>query len=258
MSFTTIDVGASGDRGNITLDRPDKLNPLSAVTLSELVQAAEWFDERPQVKVVIVGGRGRAFSSGADVSAFASADTGTAERREAADKGRMMAEAIEGMRAITVASLRGHCVGGGLVLAAACDLRIAAQGTRFAIPEVDLGIPLAWGGIPRLVREIGPAMTKELVLTCRPFSAEEGRALGFVNRVVAEDELDSEVAELAAQLAAKSSLTLTATKRAVNAASSQMASTAGSWNDADSLLTALSDPESRDAARAYLERLAGR
>jgi enoyl-CoA hydratase/carnithine racemase len=258
MPFTTIEVGASGARGTITLDRPDKLNPLSAATLRELAQAADWFDERPEVKVVIVTGRGRAFSAGADVSVFAGADVGVAERREAADTGRQMAEAIEGMRAVTIASVRGHCVGGGLVLAAACDLRIAAQGTRFSIPEVDLGIPLAWGGIPRLVREIGPAMTKELVLTCRPFTAEEGKALGFLNRVVADDELEQAVEELASQLAAKSALTLTATKRAVNATSGEMASTAGAWNDADALLTALSDPESRDAARAYLQRLASR
>jgi len=186
---------------------------------------------------------------------FAGADPGVAARREAADAGRLMAEAIESMRAVTIARIRGHCVGGGLVLAAACDLRVAADTTRFSIPEVDLGIPLAWGGIPRLVREIGPAMTKELVLTCRPFTAAEARELGFVTRIVNEDRLEEAVEELAAQLLRKSALTLTATKHAVNAASREMASTSGAWSDADSLLTALSDPESRRAAQAYLERL---
>lgn len=258
MSFTTIEVNAAGVRGTITLNRPDKLNPLSTETLRELADAAHWFDQRPDVKVVVVSGRGRAFSSGADVSVFAGADPGVAAQREAADAGRLMAEAIESMRAITVARIQGHCVGGGLVLAAACDLRVAADTTRFSIPEVDLGIPLAWGGIPRLVREIGPAMTKELVLTCRPFTAEEARALGFVNRVVGEQHLDETVDELAAQLVQKSSLTLTATKRGVNAASRAMASTSGAWSDADSLLTALSDPESRRAAQDYLERLSRR
>ena len=162
------------------------------------------------------------------------------------------------MRAVTIAAIRGHCVGGGLVLAAACDLRVAADSTRFSIPEVDLGIPLAWGGIPRLVREIGPAMTKELVMTCRPFTAEEGRALGFLNRVVPDEQLDGAVEELAAELAAKSPYTLAATKRAVNAASGEMVSTAGAWNDADSLLTATADPESRQAAAQYLQRLGDR
>jgi enoyl-CoA hydratase/carnithine racemase len=255
MPFSTIDVNAAGSRGAIELNRPEKLNPLSTETLRELAAAAHWFDERPEVKVVVVSGKGRAFSAGADLSAFAGADPGVASLRDAADAGRLMAEAIESMRAITVARIRGHCVGGGLVLAAACDLRVAASTTRFSIPEVDLGIPLAWGGIPRLVREIGPAMTKELVLTCRPFTAEEAKALGFLNRVVGEQELEEAVDELAAQLEQKSSLTLTATKRGVNAASSAMASTAGAWSDADSLLTALGDPESRRAAEHYLGRL---
>ena len=163
MSFTTIEVSAEGVRGTITLNRPDKLNPLSTATLRELADASRWFDQRPDVKVVVVTGSGRAFSSGADVSVFAGADPGVTAQREAADAGRLMAEAIESMRAITIARIQGYCVGGALVLAAACDLRVAADTTRFSIPEVDLGIPLAWGGIPRLVREIGPAMTKELV-----------------------------------------------------------------------------------------------
>jgi len=255
MPFNTIEVHAVEARGEITLNRPDKLNPLSAETLHELAEAARWLDRRPEVKVVIVGGRGRAFSSGADVSVFAGADPGVPARRAAADAGRLMAEAIESMRAVTIARIQGHCVGGGVVLAAACDLRVAADTTRFSIPEVDLGIPLAWGGIPRLVREIGPAMTKELVLTCRPFTAAEARELGFVNRVVGEEQLEQAVEELAAQLLQKSSVTLTATKRGVNAASNAIVSTAGAWSDADTLLTALGDPESRRAAQDYLERL---
>ena len=90
-----------------------------------------------------------------------------------------MADAIEQMRATTIVRLHGHIVGGGVVLASACDMRVAAEDARFSIPEIELGIPLAWGGIPRLVREIGPAMTKELVMTCRPFTSQEAKALGL-------------------------------------------------------------------------------
>lgn len=253
--FSTIEVGVEGAVGRLDLDRPDKLNPLSTLTLTELAAAARWFDEQPAVKVVVVAGRGRAFSAGADLSAFAGADAGAPAQRDGADAGRLMAEAVESMRAVTVARIQGHCVGGGVVLAAACDLRIAAEGTRFAIPEVDLGIPLAWGGIPRLVREIGPAFTKELVMTCRPFLADEAHRMGFVNRVVPEAELDGAVDQLVAELVTKSTFTLTATKRGVNAVLDAMVPTGGAWNDADLLVTALRDPESREAARAYLSRL---
>jgi enoyl-CoA hydratase/carnithine racemase len=175
--------------------------------------------------------------------------------RQAADAGRRMAEAIEEMRAVTVARIHGHCVGGAVVLAAACDLRIAADDTRFSIPEVDLGIPLAWGGIPRLVREIGPVRTKELVMTCRPFGATEAMAAGFLNQVVPMSGLDSAVDELVGMLVGKSALTLTATKRHTNAVTEGMVGTARAWNDADSLVTALRDPESRAAGAAYLNGL---
>ena len=133
-------------------------------------------------------------------------------------------------------------------------LRIPADDTVFAIPEVDLGIPLTWGGIPRLIRELSPAIVRELVLTCRRFDAAEARDLGFVNRVVPRGELESAVGELAASLALKAPSVLRATKRQVNAALEAVASTAGAWSEADLLGAATADPEARAAARAYLAR----
>lgn len=262
MQFSEIQVTVDGRRAEITLNRPDKLNPLGTTTLNELVLAARHLDTLPGVKVVVVAGRGRAFSAGADLAAFTAAPSGGAGDttpgavgREAADAGRQMAEAIEAMRAVTIARIHGHCVGGAVVLAAACDLRIAADDARFAIPEVDLGIPLAWGGIPRLVREIGPARTKELVMTCRPFGATEALAAGFLNRVTPAAGLDAAVDELVGLLVDKSAFTLTATKRHTNAVTEVMVGAARAWNDADSLVTALHDPESRAAAAAYLKGL---
>ena len=163
-----------------------------------------------------------------------------------------MAEAMERMSALSIAAIKGPCVGGGVVLAGVCDLRVAADDTVFSIPEVDLGIPLAWGGIPRLVREIGPAFTRELVLTCRPFGPDEAKALGFVNRVVPRAELESAVDELAQQLARKAPSVVRATKRQVNEALEDMAPTVGAWVDADLLGAAMRDPEARRAARDYL------
>jgi enoyl-CoA hydratase/carnithine racemase len=248
--FETLRVEVEGSIGHLTLDRPRKLNPLSTETLTELAAAARWFDEQREVKVVVVRGAGRAFSAGADLTSFA----GPSELspRDAADRGREMADAIENMRALCIAEIQGWCIGGGLVLAAACDLRIASEDARFSIPEVDLGIPLAWGGIPRLVREIGPALTKELVLTCRPFDAAEAKTAGFLNRVVPAEALATTVTELAESLAAKATHALTSTKRHVNAVTDQMVGTMRSWADADGLVTAFGDAECAAARRAYL------
>jgi len=169
-----------------------------------------------------------------------------------------MVEAVESMNAVTISAVHGHCVGGGVLLAAACDLRLASESARWAIPEVDIGIPLAWGGIPRLVREIGPAATRELVLTCRPFSSAEAKSLGLLNEVLADDALMARASELAELLAAKSTLTLRSTLTAVDAAAEALVSTAGAWSDADSLVTALHDPESREVAARYLSDRAKR
>lgn len=252
--FSTLRVEIDGPIGRITLTQGDKLNPLGTVPLREIAAAAKWFDST-SAHIVIVTGEGRGFSSGFDLREFAGAERGegsAGSNREQADLGRLMAEAMDRMTALTIAAIKGPCVGGGVVLAGACDLRIAADDTVFSIPEVDLGIPLAWGGIPRLVREIGPALTRELVLTCRPFSPEEALRAGFVNRVVPRAELESTVDELAAQLAEKAPSVVRATKRQVNEALENMASTTGAWADADQLGAALRDPDARAAARAYL------
>jgi enoyl-CoA hydratase/carnithine racemase len=249
--FETLEVSLQDGIGTLWLNRPEKLNALSQQTLCELTDAARWFDKQPEARVVIVGGRGKAFSSGADLSGFPNANAPGARR--AADTGRIMAEAIEGMTALTIARIQGWCVGGGLVLAAACDLRVATDTTRFSIPEIDLGIPLAWGGIPRLVREIGPALTKELVATCREFDSQEALTAGFLNRVVNPDDLDETVQALAVQIAAKPANPVAATKRHVNAVTSQMTGTMRSWSDADSLLAAMIDPECMESRKAYLK-----
>ena len=251
-SFETLRVEVSGALGRLVLARPEKLNPLSSTALEEIAAAARLFDATPAVKVVLVSGEGRAFCAGADMESFVS--SGERSTREAADLGNAMANALEDMRAVSVAALHGWCVGGGLVLASACDLRVAADDTRFSIPEIDLGLPLAWGGIPRLVREIGPAATRDLVMTGRRFDAAEALSLGFLNRVVPAAELEAEALALAESLAAKAGHALFSTKRHVDAVTRQMVGTQHAWADADGLVTAFGDEECGEARRAYLKQ----
>ena len=142
--FETLVVEKKGAIGELRLARPDKLNPLSMGALEEIAAAARYFDEQEEIKVVIVCGEGRAFSAGADLAGF----SGPSQRssHEAAEIGRRMADSLEAMQAISIARIQGWCIGGGFVLASACDLRVASEDARFSIPEVDLGIPLTWGG----------------------------------------------------------------------------------------------------------------
>lgn len=251
-TFETLEVSVQGAIGHMALARPKRLNALSRQTLQDLAQASRWFDEQREVKVVVVSGQGASFCAGFDLNDFMNPDPEWGVR-ESADLGRLMAEAVTNMNALTIASIRGNCIGGGVVLAASCDLRVATDSANFVIPEVDLGIPLAWGGIPRLVREIGPAATKELVLTCRPFGSAEAKSLGFLNTIVSEAELDNHVQALAESLAAKPGYSLRTTKQQVNAVTEEMIGTARNANDADSLVIATYDAESRAASAAYLK-----
>jgi len=253
VEFENLQVSVDGAIGSLVLNRPGRLNALTFNALSDLAEAARWFDSQIDVKVVKVTGAGGSFCSGFDLDVFASPDP-SVPRRELADRGRIMADAITEMRAITIVAMQERCVGGGMVLATACDLRIAAHDCLFSIPEADLGIPLSWGGIPRLVREIGPALTKEMVLTCREFEAEEAAAIGFLNRVVPADRLFVELDELAHKVAGKSKLVITTTKSHVNAVSDEIATTTHARRDADLLVSALADEESRAVGAAYLDR----
>ena len=250
-NFENLLVEVEGRVGRVTMNRPEKLNALSRQLMSEIVQLGAWLKLREDIRVIIFSGAGRSFCAGFDLNDFSSASDGESPR-QAADLGRLATNALTDVPQITIAAVHGHCVGGGVVLVAACDLRVATTDTTFIIPEVDLGIPLAWGGIPRLVREIGPALTKELVLTCRPFGASEAKAIGFINQVVATSDLDTTVTDLATNLASKTLYSLHSTKQQVNAVMEEIAGTGRSAGDADMLVYAMRDTESREAAARYL------
>jgi len=249
--FKTLIVEVDNRVGRVTMNRPEKLNALSSELMSEIVQLGAWLKLREDIRVIVFSGAGRSFCAGFDLNDFSSASAGESPR-QAADLGRLATNALTDVPQLTIAAVHGHCVGGGVVFVAACDLRVATTDTTFIIPEVDLGIPLAWGGIPRLVREIGPALTKELVLTCRPFGADEAKSIGFINRVVAPSDLETTVTELAENLASKTLYSLHSTKQQVNAVMEEIAGTGRSAGDADMLVYAMRDPESREATARYL------
>ncbi len=240
--------GADGRIALMTLNRPEKHNALSIALLRDLVEACHQLNRAPDVRVVIIRGAGdKAFSAGFDLVDLASGDASGAQL------GFDATEAIDRLRPVTIAAIQGHCIGGGVVLASACNLRIAAASTRFRVPEIDVGIPLAWSGLPRLVRELGPAITNELVMTGRPFSAEEAHGWRFVNRVVVDDLLESAAMKLAETIASKPRLGVFATKQQVRIASEHIVSTAASDMDRTLIASAGADAESRETMRDYLK-----
>jgi enoyl-CoA hydratase/carnithine racemase len=242
--FRTLAASVDGRLGRLVLSQPERLNAIGAVALRELVDAAAWFDEQA-VDVVVVSGAGRAFCAGFDRRELAPPPTdepghpGAPTPAATPALGAEMAAAISGMRALTVAQLHGPVVGGGFVLALCCDLRVAADDAWCSLPEAELGIPLAWSGVPRLVRELGPGRAAELILTCRRVPASEALALGLLARVVPAAELEATVQELVATLLERPSEVIVATKRQVEAAAEALVPTSGEWAGTEELVTAL-------------------
>ncbi len=255
VELATLRIDRDGPHARLTLNRPTVRNALSRQSLADLVEAAAWLDARDDVRVVSIAGAGRSFCAGADLDDLAAALTDREldddERLASAHAGAAMADAVEGLRAVTVARLHGHVVGGGCVLALACDLRVAADDTTFAIPEVDLGIPLGWGGLHRLVRDVGAMRAKELVMTGRRVEATEAAAVGLVTRVVPRRQLDAAVDGLVADLLAKPSSPVATTKRQVAAITAGQSPRAATEDATRALLDAVTADDFVALAQAY-------
>jgi enoyl-CoA hydratase/carnithine racemase len=248
--FETLSVEVQGGLGRLALTRPAKLNALSPLTLRELIEASRWLAGLPDLRVLLVAGEGRAFCAGFDLGAMR--DASRPMDREATDLGRRMVEAVESIPAITLALVQGHCVGGGVLLAGACDLRMVAEDVRFSIPEMEIGIPLGWGGVPRLIRLVGPTVAMELVLDCRPFDAAQALAWRFVNRVVPVDQLATQGRAWAEHLASRPLGALRTTKQRFASAGETLCPAEGSQADADALLAAYQDPETLAVQQRYI------
>jgi enoyl-CoA hydratase/carnithine racemase len=246
------DLNVSTEEGiaRVVFDRPSVLNALSPSMLNDLIEVCAGLGRNDLLKVVVFEGAGNCFSAGADLPAFIGL-LAEGNAHATADLGRCATNAIANLPQITVAGIRGHCVGGGLVLAGACDIRIAADDARFAIPELDAGIPLGWGGMEHLIRLVGETVAADLVLSCRPFGPDEALRSGLISRVVPADRLEEDLAALATSIARKPLSVLRITKQQLNAI---RARTFDPCDDAGALLSVLKDPEALALGQQYIAR----
>jgi enoyl-CoA hydratase/carnithine racemase len=248
-----------GPRLDLCLNRPAQRNALSMEVIEALTDELARVERDPEIRLVVVRAQGPSFCVGADLMSFAPIVTTEPVDREALRRigrgGDALIWALAHLRATTVAAVQGHVVGGGFVLAAACDLRVAGSNARFSVPEVALGLPLAWLGVPLMQRELGASVARDLVLSGRTASAAELCELGFVHRLAAsaspEEELDALVDTLLEQPAA-----------ALLAAGKQfkrpLADTAAREADIAAFVEAICHPEFLPNAMRYMQRLKSR
>jgi enoyl-CoA hydratase len=218
MSYETIHYEKDEGIGIVTLNRPDRLNALSFKMKDELSVVFDEMEKDDAVRVVILTGGEKAFSSGADIKERTS-DKGAGSQYEyyfRQKKSHEFYSKIENFEKPVIAAISGVAVGGGCELSMVCDLRIASDSARFGVPEVKIGIIPAAGGTQRLPRLIGVTKAKELLFTGDFIDAQEAYRLGLVNRVVPVDELMGEARALARKLLDNPPLSIKFAKRAVN------------------------------------------
>jgi enoyl-CoA hydratase/carnithine racemase len=208
-----------GGIGRIIFNNPARHNAVSLDMWQAVGQIMEDFENDPDIRVIVLAGAGgKAFVSGADISEFK-------EKRASAEAAEEYARISESARLSlqntlkpTIAMIRGYCIGGGMATALACDLRIAAEGSRFGVPAAKLGLGYAYDGIKKLIDIVGPAYAREIFYTARQFSTDEALQMGLVNRVVPDAELETYVDNYCKTIAGNAPLTIRAVKQIVREA----------------------------------------
>ncbi len=221
MSKTTQDAVVTIERRTgiaiIWLNRPEALNAISLAVKAALIEAIKAVDRDADVGAIVLAGKGRAFSAGADRKLLAEIENaGRAQRAESLELGAAVTRAMLHSETPIIAAVQGYAVGGGASLALAADIVLAAEGTVFFIPEVELGLPYLWGSTPMLAASLGMHRARNLVLGCDRFSAEEAERWGLVRAVLPAAELMPEAEKLATRLAAMPRHAMAAQKRLNN------------------------------------------
>jgi enoyl-CoA hydratase/carnithine racemase len=209
-----VDVSISDGVGWIVLDNPSKLNAVSETMWRTMVDTFAAFETDAALRCVVLTGQGRkAFCAGADL-----AEKNRAARESGPQQNHVGIDALGKIQRFskpTVAMISGHCLGAGLALALACDMRVAAVGSRFGVPAAKLGLPCNYALVERLAHLIGPSTAKRMIFTADRFTAEDALRTGLIDQLVAEDDLRSIVRDMAARIAANAPLTIAAAKYAV-------------------------------------------
>jgi len=220
-----VEVEIKAPVATITLNKPARLNALDVEMWEGVAAACRAVDAASDVRVAILTGAGGCFCAGLDVKAGSTlsglgADDSPAKAQPAirAHLSHLQScfTAVESLRVPVIAAIVRACMGGGMELALCCDIRLAAEGTVFSIPEVQLGIVPDMGGTQRLPRTVGIGKAKELIYSARRIDAAEALRIGLVNAVYPAGELPARVAELAGEIAANAPLAVQAAKRAID------------------------------------------
>jgi enoyl-CoA hydratase/carnithine racemase len=252
MTDTVVTIDVRDGVAWLTLNRPDALNAINEAMRAALPQALTQVDAREDVRAIVIAGAGpRAFCVGADIKEFGHSDAPAAWRQ--ARVHHHWIAAFDRMVKPTVAAIHGHCLGGGLEIALACDIRIAADDASFGLPETGHGIIPGAGGTQRITRVLGMGIALDMILTGEPIDAARAQAIGLVSRIVPPDGLQRAARTLAERIAARPPLAVQLAREAVkNGADLPLA--AGLRYETELSVHLLNTEDRLEAARAFREK----
>jgi len=241
---------------SLIISNLSKRNAMSRDMWQALADQISQAGEDPSVRVIVVQGDGeQAFVSGADISSFESQRTDPEDQRRFSEALEAAYNAPAMASKTVIAKIRGICFGGGLGLAAACDLRVAADDARFRMPAARLGLGYGTQGIARFIAIIGMANTLDIFMTARIFGVSEALRMGLIREVVPVDQLDQHVDELAGAIAENAPLTIAALKRSVHALGiAQVQQIADTAEVLEALRRCEASEDYREGAKAFMEK----
>jgi len=208
-----------GAIGWMIFNNPERRNALSLDMWQAIPDVLASFEADPEIRIVVFRGAGdKAFVAGADISQFEALRANRDANDLYSAQSAAATRAMVGLTKPSIAMVRGYCIGGGLAVALTCDLRICSPDSRFAIPAARLGLGYGFEGVKALADVVGPSFAKEILFTARHMSAEEALRIGLVNKVAADDDLETVVRDYAAMVADNAPLTVKAAKMAVDEA----------------------------------------
>lgn len=254
MKFVTIE--KKGRISVVRFDRGNAANALSLALMRELTQAARSFEDDAETSAIILTGREDNFSLGADLKdpeQAALKGEGQARRRVGLMTGARMCRAWEEVQPLTISAIEGWCVGGGVALTVSTDLRIIGKGSGMYVPEIERGMNMSWGSVPRITNLVGPARAKRIIILAEKIMADRAQDWGLADETVTDGGTLDAAMQMAERAASLPPVALRMCKQDINAYANALAHTA-SHSDYDQFALAQDGDDFAEGVQAFLEK----
>jgi enoyl-CoA hydratase len=252
MAASSVRVQRDGRIAVVRIDAGDERNLMSRQVMADLTAAARGFEDDATTSAIVLTGTSRVFTLGYDLSGD-SPDLPLSERRMLQALGPRMCRAWADLEPLTLCAVEGWCVGGGVALSVALDLRIAAQDARFYVPEIERGMNMSWQSVPRMVALIGPARTKRVIILAQRIEAPTAHGWGLVDELAGSGGAFDAAMQLAQTVAAMPPVQVRMAKEGINAASAALHHSVSAL-DRDQFLLAAQSSDFREGVASFLER----